>query len=116
MKKRRTFDLDLPEEETFPAGKDIPARRSPMAAAITENADALRDRRVIEESIRAENDRLAAEHVRMKGMGLIVDLVALDEVETEKLTRDRAPGEDAELEELVASLRDLGLSNPIRVE
>lgn len=123
MKKRRTFDLELPEEEeVFPAGKTevergAPGiRRSPMAQAITENADSLRDRRAIEDQIRAENDALAAEHVRLKRAGLITDLIALDEIETWKLVRDRAPGDDIELAELVASLRDIGLSNPIRVE
>lgn len=121
MKKRRVFDIDLPEEEgTFPAGKiDAPApaaRRSPMAAAISENAEALRDRRAVEEQIRAENDALAAEHVRMKKLGLIVDMVALEAVDSWKLVRDRAKGDDMELAELVASIRDLGLSNPIRVE
>ena len=118
MKKRRTFDIDLPdtpEDEIVPAGKEAP-RRSPMAAAITENADALRERREIEAGIRAENDALAAEHVRMKGLGLIVDMVPLDQIETWKLVRDRVKGDDQELAELIASIRDLGLSNPIRVE
>ncbi|MGN0932069.1 ParB/RepB/Spo0J family partition protein [Falsigemmobacter intermedius] len=126
MKKRRTFGIDLPDEDelnAFPAGKDVvtpapavPTRRSPMAAAITENADSLRDRRAMEEQIRAENDALAAEHVRMKKLGLIVDLVPLDQIETWKLVRDRVKGDDFELAELVTSIRDLGLSNPIRVE
>lgn len=119
MKKRRTFDIDLPEAspEGFPAGKDVAGgRRSPMAAAIAENADSLRERRAIEAEIRAENDALAAEHVRMKQLGLIVDLIPLDQIETWKLTRDRRKGDDAELEELVASVRDIGLSNPVRVE
>ncbi|HEY0275689.1 MAG TPA: ParB N-terminal domain-containing protein, partial [Paenirhodobacter sp.] len=89
---------------------------SPMAAAITENAESLRERRVVEDQIRAENDALAAEHVRMKKLGLIVDMVPLDAVECWKLVRDRAQGDDYELAELVASIRDLGLSNPIRVE
>lgn len=122
MSKRRIFDIDLPEEEdTFPAGKETapvaePARRSPMAAAITENAESLRERRAIEEQIRAENDALAAEHVRMKKLGLIVDMIPLDSVECWKLVRDRAKGDDFELKELVDSIRDIGLSNPIRVE
>ena len=119
MKKRRVFDIDLPEgEETFPAGKveESGPRRSPMATAITENADALRERRAVEEAIRVENDALAAEHVRMKRLGLIVDLVPLDQIDTWKLVRDRAAGDDFELGELMASLRDIGLSNPIRVE
>ncbi|WP_420343212.1 ParB/RepB/Spo0J family partition protein [Paenirhodobacter sp.] len=121
MSKRRIFDIDLPEEEgSFPAGKESeptePARRSPMAAAITENAEALRERRAVEAQIRAENDALAAEHVRMKKLGLIVDLIPLEAVETWKLVRDRVKGDDFELAELIASIRDLGLSNPIRVE
>ena len=119
MKKRRTFDIDLPEEpQTFPAGKveETPHRRSPMAAAITENAGSLRERQAVEAEIRAENDRLAAEHVRMKQLGLIVDLVPLDLIDAVKLARDRAKGDDQELEELKVSLRDIGLSNPIRVE
>lgn len=120
MKKRRIFDVDLPDEDGIPAGKvEAPspaARRSPMAAAISENAESLRDRRAVEDQIRAENDALAAEHVRMKRLGLIVDLVDLDAVDTWKLVRDRAQGDDLELAELVSSIRDLGLSNPIRVE
>ena len=117
-KKRLTFDIDLPEEETFPAGKVLAPlpRRGPMAAAITENADSLRERQTIEAEIRAENDALAIEHVRLKRLGLITDLVALDLIETYKLTRDRSLGDDMELAELVASIRDVGLSNPIRVE
>ncbi len=117
MKKRRTFDIDLPEADEPTAEAEAPApRRSPMATAISENAESLRDRRAVEAQIRAENDALAAEHVRMKKLGLIVDLVDLDAVETWKLVRDRAKGDDMELAELVASIRDLGLSNPIRVE
>lgn len=118
MKKRRVFDIDLPEED-FPAAAESTApagRRSPMAAAITETAESLQGRRAVEDSIRAENDALAAEHVRMKRLGLIVDLIDLDSIECSKLVRDRGQGADAELEELVASIRDIGLSNPIRVE
>lgn len=124
MKKRRIFDIDLPEEPDFPPGKvgagegdqTEPTRRSPMAAAITENADSLRERRVIEEKIRAENDALAEEHVRLKKLGLIVDTIPLDEIDASLLMRDRARGDDPELEELIVSLRDIGLSNPIQVE
>lgn len=120
-KKRLTFDMDLPEDETFPAGKVLaspaaPQRRGPMATAITENADSLRSRQSIEADIRAENDALAMEHVRLKRLGLITALVPLDEIVMAKLTRDRALGDDPELAELVASVRDVGLSNPIRIE
>ncbi|WP_374434117.1 ParB/RepB/Spo0J family partition protein [Tabrizicola sp.] len=120
-KKRRMFDIELPSDdaaETFPAGKisGPPARRGPMAAAISETADATRERQEIEAQIRAENDALAHEHVRLKRLGLVVDLVPLELVEMTKLVRDRKKGPDFELAELKASISELGLSNPIRLE
>lgn len=120
-KKRRIFDIDMPEDETFPAGKvsehEVKSpRRGPMATAIGENAESLRERKVMEDAIRAENDALAHEHVRLKKQGMINDLIPLDQIETYKLTRDRAKGLDYDLKELKDSIRDLGLSNPIRVE
>ncbi|GHG24197.1 ParB/RepB/Spo0J family partition protein [Paracoccus aerius] len=119
-RKRRMFDIEVPAEEpeTFPAGKegDKAQRRGPMATAIAETAESTRDRAQLEARIRAENDALAQEHVRLKRAGLIVDLIPLDAIDTHKLIRDRAPAADFELAELVASIRDIGLSNPIRVE
>ena len=56
------------------------------------------------------------EHVRLKKLGLIVDLIPLDAIDTTKLRRDRSVSTDLELEELKASLVEIGLSNPIRVE
>ncbi len=115
MSKRRVFDIDFPDEE--PADTLAPeTRRGPMAAAINENAEALRDRQVIEADIREENDRLAHEHVRLKKAGLITDLIPLGAILSDKLTRDRKSGRDVDLDELKASIRDVGLSNPIRVE
>ncbi|MFC0341687.1 ParB/RepB/Spo0J family partition protein [Paracoccus niistensis] len=115
-RRRRMFDIDLPEEEqSFPAGKES-GRRGPMATAIVETAESTRERARVEAEIRAENDTLAQEHVRLKRAGLIIDMIPLDAVETRKLIRDRAPAPDPELAELVASIRDIGLSNPIRVE
>jgi ParB family chromosome partitioning protein len=132
-RKRRIFDLDLPEEpeagppdlsETFPAGKvaaeavSSPAtsRRGPMATAVQENAEALRTRSAAEAAIRAENDALALELVRLKSLGLIVDLIPVDLIDVAKLVRDRSSAPDMEMAELKASIRDIGLSNPIRVE
>lgn len=116
-RKRRMFDIDLPadEPEDFPAGK-VESRRGPMAAAISETAESTRDRARVEAQIRAENDALAAEHVRLKRAGLITDMIPLDAIDTQKLIRDRRPVADFELAELVASIREIGLSNPIRVE
>lgn len=122
-KKRRMFDVDLPDDlETFPAGKVEPPapatgnRRGPMATAISETAESLNERQEIEAKIRAENDALAHEHVRLKKLGLIVDLIPLDQIVATKLVRDRAPGADAELSELKASIAEIGLSNPIQIE
>lgn len=120
MKKRRVFDIDFPVDDPVPAGTrgDEPpeARRGPMATAITENANAMRARTEAEQAIREENDRLAHEHVRLKKQGLITDLIPLDAIRMDKLARDRSLGADPELDELKASIRAVGLSNPIRVE
>ncbi|MEM8756081.1 MAG: ParB N-terminal domain-containing protein [Pseudomonadota bacterium] len=129
-KKRLTFDIDLPEDEPLetkaaapaeapaetprPAGAS--ARRGPMASAIGENADAVRERRAAEAAIREENDRLAHELVRLKRLGLVTDLVPIERIRAEKLTRDRRTGADEALEELKRSLQETGLSNPIRVQ
>ncbi|SET36131.1 ParB/RepB/Spo0J family partition protein [Paracoccus homiensis] len=124
-RKRRMFDIEIPEDDgeaVFPAGKteDTPPqpepRRGPMATAIAETAESTRDRARIEAQIRAENDALAQEHVRLKRAGLITDMIPLDAIDTNKLIRDRASGADYELAELIASIREIGLSNPIRVE
>lgn len=93
-----------------------PARPGPMAAAIAETAGSLGARADAEADIRAENDAIAHEHMRLVRLGLVAEPVPLAAIRTTKLTRDRSPGEDAELEELVDSIRALGLSNPIRLE
>ena len=126
MSKRRVFDINFPSDTPEPAAAPVPAgtdgapapetRRGPMATAISENADALRVRADAEQRIRAENDRLAHEFVRLKKLGLVVDRIALDQIKTTKLTRDRSQSRDPELDELITSIRSLGLSNPIRVE
>ena len=94
MSKRRVFDIDFPSDDPQPVENiDVPAgtgaqRRGPMASAIVENADALAERSAAEAAIRAENDRLAHEHVRLKKQGLITDLVPIDDIRMDKLTRD----------------------------
>ncbi|NSY39609.1 ParB N-terminal domain-containing protein [Leisingera sp. ANG59] len=125
MSKRRVFDIDFtPDTAAVPAGtapekpdeKPAEARRGPMATAISENADALRARAEAEKKIRAENDRLAHEFVRLKKLGLVVDRIPLGRINATKLIRDRREGRDPDLDELKASIKSIGLSNPIRVE
>ena len=75
-----------------------------------------RERQAAEDSIRAENDRLATEYVELKRAGMIVDRVPLDDIVTDRLVRDRKAGPDEDLAELKDSIRDIGLSNPVRLE
>jgi len=116
-KKRRMFDIDLPADE---AAVEPPApasaRRGPMAAAIGETAESLRHRAEVEAAIRAENDALAHEFVRLKKLGLITDLIPIQAIRISKLVRDRSRRLDPEVQDLKASIRAVGLSNPIRVE
>ena len=116
-RKRRVFDIDMPSEEVVQPEPRIRTleRRGPMASAISENAEALKVRRNAVEAIREENDALAHEFVALREAGQVVEALPLEDVHTHLLVRDRLPGEDRELEELVTSIRDLGLSNPIRV-
>ena len=145
VKKRSVFDINFdPDEEDetegFPAGNQpeaepelarpyyylqghplqnhdpIPPRRGPMASAISETLEATTERATAEAAIRAENDALAHEHVRLKKLGLITDLIQTADVHTRKLTRDRSVNVDPELAELKQSIQSVGLSNPIRVE
>lgn len=123
-RKRRVFDINMPEDgagspkESFPAGKESaePLRRGPMAAAVAETVETGLKRQEVERQIRAENDALAHEHVRLKRLGLVMQLVPLAEIESKKLVRDRISVEDPELGELTASISAIGLSNPVRLE
>ncbi len=125
MTRRRSFEIDLPgdavgaETPIEPTSSELsaePQRRGPMAAALRENADSLRERRDVEARIRAENDALAHAHVRARKAGLVLEAIPTHHVDASKLARDRAPGPDPELVELKASILAIGLSNPIRVE
>ncbi len=118
-RKRRTFDIEMPQDLDAPLETKSmvpPQRRGPMASAINETAENLRSRQQTEAAIRAENDTLAHEFVRLRKAGLIVEEIGVQAIDTTKLTRDRAETEDAELAELKTSIADIGLSNPIRVE
>lgn len=114
-RKKRIFDIDMPDDPA-PVPSVEAARRGPMASAIAENAEALASRQTTEQAIRAENDALAHEFVALRESGNVVLGLPLDTVFTHLLVRDRLPGEDDELAELITSLREVGLSNPIRVE
>lgn len=117
--RKSRFAIDFTEddlESESPPPSPAPTRRGPMASAITDNAGSLKERRSLEEKIRQENDELAHQHVRLKNLGLILELVPLDRIDSDKLTRDRSITIDLELDDLVISISELGLSNPIRAE
>lgn len=123
---RRAFDIDMPETaqagaQAKPSGPRATMigepRRGPMATAIAETSLALGERQAEEAAIRAENDALAAAHARAKRMGLVVEMIPLDQILSTKLMRDRTMrGVETDLQELKDSLLAVGLSNPIRVE
>ena len=52
----------------------------------------------------------------MRNAGLVVETIPLSKLHTELLVRDRKAGDDADLADLMVSLRDIGLSNPVRVQ
>lgn len=116
-KKRRMFDIEMPEDDVALAAPETKSaeRRGPMASAISENAEALKERKSAAEAIREENNWLAHEYVALKESGYVVQSIPPDDVHTYMLARERMPGEDDELDALVTSIRDIGLSNPIRV-
>ena len=115
---RRAFEIDMPDAAHAPRATLVgEPRRGPMATAIAETSSALDERRAAEAAIRAENDALAAAHARARRLGLVVEMIPLDQISATKLMRDRtAKGVETDLEELKESLRAVGLSNPIRVE
>ena len=116
-RKRRMFDIEMPEEPTsVEPSRPGDARRGPMASAVRENADSLRQRAEVEQQIRAENDALAHEFVKAQGQGLVMRRIPLDAVRCTKLTRDRSDVDAGDLQELCDSIAAIGLSNPIRVE
>ena len=116
-RKRRMFDIEMPEEgvpDAAPAerAEAPPAdRRGPMASAVRENAESLRARADAERAIREENDALAHEFVRARGQGLVMSRIDLGRIRADKLTRDRRDIDQDGLRELMDSIRDLGLSN-----
>ncbi|MEM6440510.1 MAG: ParB N-terminal domain-containing protein [Pseudomonadota bacterium] len=130
MSRRKLFDIDLPPEEAGPApapqgqgapetksgAKPAPPGRGPMASAVRDTARSLRERAEIEAGVRAENDALAAELVRLREQGLTLDEIPTSSVRTDRLLRDRRHDPTPDVEDLKRSILEVGLSNPIRVE
>ncbi len=115
-KRRRMFEIEMPEEAEAAAAAPDPDRRGPMASAVRETADSLRARSEAEAEIRAENDALAHELVQLRRDGLILQRIPLGAVRTDKLARDRKDLNEGGLRELIVSIQAIGLSNPIQVE
>jgi ParB family chromosome partitioning protein len=97
-----------------PDGAD--GRPGPMSAAIRDAAAA---NNAVAQDMRAAEMRsleLAVELQRLRRNGRVVELVALEEIETDHLNRDRTAATDDGLAELRASIEAHGLSNPVRLE
>jgi len=86
-----------------------------METAIAEAAAAGRERNRIARAIRKENDELAHRFVALRKAGHVIQLIPLGDVHETLLARERMSDDDDGLDELVTSIRDVGLSNPIRV-
>ncbi len=110
------FDIDPPADVVATPAETFPAGTVAEAPAIAETVTSTRERQQVEARIRAENDALAHEHVRLTRLGLVTRFVPLDDIRMTKLVRDRKKGPDFDLAELKASIADVGLSNPIRLE
>ena len=92
-KKKRVFDIDFDEENvSVPAGTDgTETRRGPMAAAISENAEALTERQKAEDAIRVENDALAiARAPQVNKPGLAVKLFEMLKRQKQKNKKGRS--------------------------
>lgn len=114
------FNTDKPDTDARPRAKGLRIRtvgeaQRPAATPTITQAQTQADQTIA--AIRAENTVLTEEIARQKKLGLIADLIPLDRISTSKLIRDRSKMRaDPELAELKASILDVGLSNPIRVE
>lgn len=63
-----------------------------------------------------ESDQaLAQEYLTLRRAGLVVEKIMLADLHADLLVRDRSTVADADLTDLMVSLRDIGLSNPVRV-
>lgn len=90
--------------------------RGPMASAVRETLRARLTRAEDEAAVAAENHALAEELLRLKAEGLFAERVPLDLIDETRLTRDRRAQAAPDVEDLKTSIRETGLSNPIRVE
>jgi len=62
------------------------------------------------------HNALAQEYISLRNAGLVVVPIPLADLHADLLVRDRATMIDNDLTDLMISLRDIGLSNPVRVK
>ena len=92
------------------------ARLGPMAAAVRDSGEAAKAVRNDKRTSQLETLELALGMKRLREADLDLRTIDLDDIEEAHLKRDRATVNREGLEELKASIRQHGLSQPIRVD
>ncbi len=120
MAKRRKLeapsaeDLDRIEQEF----RSETSRRSPMAPIAQVAADAAQQSQVLDAETRSQTarDRTDAEaHRAAQDKGLVMVEVPLDQIDSDDMVRDRITMDEAEMDELRASIRQNGLRLPVEL-
>jgi ParB family chromosome partitioning protein len=91
-------------------------RLGPMATAIREAKQATAASSVSDEDADLMAMTLAVEMKRLRDANLDLRMVALEDIDEDHLTRDRADVDPEALEELKTSIKHHGLSQPVRVD
>ncbi|WP_289040980.1 ParB N-terminal domain-containing protein [uncultured Aliiroseovarius sp.] len=120
MAKRRKLEAPSAEdlsriEEEF---RSETSRRSPMAPIAQVAADAAQQSQVLDADIRSltARDKADAEaHRAAHDKGLVMVEVPLDQIDSDDMVRDRINVDEAEMEELRASIRENGLRLPVEL-
>ena len=111
------FDDDIRSRiEKIDNGELEGKRLSTMGTIIRDTATKSERRFQEAEDVERKKLRYAAKMMDLERKGLDLQLIDIDQIEVDGYTRDRTDVDADELEELKASIAEIGLSNPIRVD
>lgn len=108
------FTIEIDDDEAPEPGQK--ARPGPMASAIEETGVALRRDGDNVATARETQTRYAKAYKDLVETEQSVEMIPLDVIDLDHLTRDRRVIDQTAQDELVKSILAVGLSNPIRVE